>query len=1025
MNFDKTLHSVFVAVAAIAILFFASSCTLDFEQFETGDAGIEDAGDDDGGGGDADDLGPAEFGDECDVDDDCLDDGVCRGSVCLMPCADDSDCPDIANCFSVGDESLCAPRCTAHDDCEHIEDRDDLSCVYLVETRSFGASPHNVERACLTDSSDDGVFDAVDNCPDTSNATQQDSTGDGVGDACSDTPFCHVDSSEGTLEFDTVEFLPDSFAIPATAEGRWLPIVGTGPPIGGDDGGENQDEGSDSTVDSQLLLLDRRSGQWHDKGSIEFRGTHRFITATNTGGFVISPGIRDDAEPIGHWTQVSPSGEVSYGPEYSYYGYSNTILSDATPIRFPDGSVEHLRVDELTNIDGIATGMNFYLREVGENLNFGFTQSLDQYSGTDEPNSYDEFAGPPQTLRYPDGTAGFSLWHPGDSTLYLFDVTAPRSAPWRMSDSQALSIPEEIELSGDGEDDEPIMEDFSDFHPIAVPAPGGQLYVFDRHTGRAGRFVAERHEDTDSPEQALFERTWGGFERIPEYDLQDIGDFHDLSVYLLPDAVGLGIVGRLDEGSTQLHVREFYFHCHGQTGDFDTSSDGVGDLVDNCPLDDTPDQPDLDGDTWGDACDPDIDGDRIPNDIDIQSPEDGPTCESQADCNDTEVCEDAICIDPDDAVDESRDSNNDSVPNDEAGDGDDDGDNISNRYDPFAFDSANDGTPNLWSSDASGNSFSDSHLRDRDLDPYDFFSLPAGQDFLFLEKDDSGQRTLYRGDIDNAWQTTEIELPDGLNPHHLSYGSSDDIVYFLDGAPEETNRFVAYDLSANEIHTEIEIYPDDSPLAAIRRMSMIDLETYLVIHQTPDDERWYISEFSPVEVGYDRQGLDAINDAFNHFWYAHRYEYNGETITFFVGAETDCRECAAPYRYYHDTGEFELIQIGRSTVDAFAAQDDAMAFVASPIDGDSPPQLRHLQSINQYTFGHVDIEDGYGLPESLSLSQRRDANGEVMTGFVPLQMTTMSYRDQPSTVWIRIPGLSDWHRLVAGDDPIVEAAWRP
>lgn len=55
----------------------------------------------------------------------------------------------------------------------------------------------------------------------------------------------------------------------------------------------------------------------------------------------------------------------------------------------------------------------------------------------------------------------------------------------------------------------------------------------------------------------------------------------------------------------------------GGPGSGDEDSDGIGDIIDNCPGISNPGQEDMDGDGMGDACDPDKDGDGIPNEIDL------------------------------------------------------------------------------------------------------------------------------------------------------------------------------------------------------------------------------------------------------------------------------------------------------------------------------------------------------------------------------------------------------------------------
>ena len=53
------------------------------------------------------------------------------------------------------------------------------------------------------------------------------------------------------------------------------------------------------------------------------------------------------------------------------------------------------------------------------------------------------------------------------------------------------------------------------------------------------------------------------------------------------------------------------------TGGVDRDGDGVENAIDNCMNDANPGQEDLDNDGAGDVCDPDIDGDQLPNDFEI------------------------------------------------------------------------------------------------------------------------------------------------------------------------------------------------------------------------------------------------------------------------------------------------------------------------------------------------------------------------------------------------------------------------
>ncbi len=49
----------------------------------------------------------------------------------------------------------------------------------------------------------------------------------------------------------------------------------------------------------------------------------------------------------------------------------------------------------------------------------------------------------------------------------------------------------------------------------------------------------------------------------------------------------------------------------------DSDNDGLAHCIDNCPNVSNPDQADFDGDGLGDACDPDVDGDQVANNLDL------------------------------------------------------------------------------------------------------------------------------------------------------------------------------------------------------------------------------------------------------------------------------------------------------------------------------------------------------------------------------------------------------------------------
>ena len=917
---------------------------------------------------DASDIGPDEdtspdvdglpehqlLGSACNADDQCGEQGVCKGSVCLSYCAQDSDCIDGAACFSIGGEDLCAPRCRDTERCDHVDGHDALRCVYVVETRDHGSSPHSLSRACLTDSADDGVFDGIDNCSDAINPDQRDSTGDGVGDICSSTPRCHVQSSEGIFEVAPTSFRPGSFTAPHAVEGRWLPVVGT---VDGSGGAE-----------SSWTLLDRHSGEWHDQEALRFAGAGRFIAPTNGGGYIVSPGVRSGGDIMGAWTHINALGEATYEhPFRELEDGAPNITPLMPPARLSNGAHKALLVNSSVG------DVTFYTAQFTDDFTYEDPVELGGLTGPAQ-RFYSDFERPPQTLHHPDGSVGFSAWFGRDNTIFYFDVPAPRSAPGAAENLHLLPIPEEVE-----------GEDLSDFSPFVFPAIGGQLYVFDRHTGRAGRFLAQRSSED------LLDRQWGDFERTPEYDLSEFDDFTDPALYLLPAATGIGIVGRPAGESDSLQVREIYFECHPRSEDIDTSGDGVGDIVDNCPLEDNPDQDDLDGDFWGDACDPDIDGDGIPNALDV-----------------------------DGATDLSRDSNNNGVPNED--DDDIDGDGIANQYDPFPLDSSNNGTPNRWTDDASGNQYSDDELRQRNLDPYNFFSLPAGPGYVFITEDAEGERTLFRGAIDERGVASPIEFSEELNPHQPRFDATHTRLYLLTDAPGETNRFVVYDLATQDIVEDYELEDDQGAPLMLRSVSMVDDDQFLVVHERnagSSNPRWSISTISTAN--------DEITPLFSdmdHLWFAHLIDDH----LIFVGADTDCRECAAGYRYSVDDDEYEFIATTASGVLDFAAHGDVVTF-ATTGTSNSVAMIHHLSDAATRVTDSTRVDPPFQTLKAVSFSHYRAEDGSPDPQMASMTMAAINRWDQSTDIWIHLPhmtgDLSPWHLLLATDDTVVEVQWSP
>lgn len=992
--------SIFTSLFLVAALLSTPGCFLDFDEFELegqpGDGDNAGPGDGDGNGpgdgdgpgegdndgdndGDSDGSDPGEpraFGSVCESDDECISE-VCRGTVCLDHCEEDLDCPDSAGCFQIGTERLCAPHCLDSYTCNHIDYRDDFSCVVLVQTEEVGHAPHRIERACLTDRDEDGVFDGIDNCPDTINPTQRDSSADSVGDACSATPFCHLESIDGILDYPTTSFRAGEFTIPYHVRSRYVPVVGTIDEAG--------------RPESSLLLLDRHTQEWVQRSPLQFTGSGRHLVESNDGGYFLTPGERSNGVPLGSWLKIDGAeGEIS--TRGIYQNISNTF---GPYYRFPSGEI-------LRNVVFLNPGfpVQFLISRYNGltfagNLGFG-SQALDNFS----PNLRWE------PLEHMNGSTSLVGYSPSGQELYLLSTHAPltgSSVPDRFQIS-TLTIPtswiEPGEEDGNGEEgngeDAPEPEDLSGFDPLLVSAPGGQLYVFDRTTGRAGRFIAERTNDF-----APFRFQWTGFERTPEYDLEGLNDFESFSVYRIPEAMGIGVIGRpLDQPDTLL-AREIYLACLPGVNSRDSTGDGVADLFDNCPLVENPDQEDLDQDFYGDACDPDIDGDGIGNAFDLT----------------TEVVEET---DPETGepilvtveVDLSRDSTNNGIPNDNEIDVDND--LLADQIDPFPFDSSNNGVRNLWTVDANGTGFLDSHLRNFGVSPFYPFSVLASKEFLYIADNDNGERTLYRASVAEPFSAEAISLPEGVEPHELSFGLDTNQVVFLAGPPGESDRFLVYSLDTGEVVINQQVNQ------ALRSIRMIGENRFLAVHSAENEWRVF-------DITVDPNDPLAINrftlyQGFPHIWFADLLDGR----LFILAADHDCRECALLYRHDIDSGAYLIIG-GQSVPSAetfswgpflstTSIREDGRAQLSLQRSSATNPltEILPLTSISSSSFSRVRPASSVFSPNNTS---------------TPFYMVTGSRRGQPDGIWLGNPYAAPQFRwrpfLILEDRPIHEVRWIP
>ncbi|WP_206524275.1 EB domain-containing protein [Lujinxingia sediminis] len=942
------------ALALILLCSSASGCMMDFDGFTSGETGIlvdtdlpdaTDAGDDvdtdaeTPDGGDA-DLPPdeGEPGSVCAEDSDCTGEGVCRSNVCLTPCtfAEDT-CSAGFFCSEVGAEDLCVPACDDRGTCDARNvGRDDLSCVYLKQSGlAAGTNDVRLDRACLVDSDDDGVTDAIDNCPDVINPTQRDSNGDGLGDACSDEPSCHPDAADGLIIYPRVTLPEGQLSAPLAIYDRDLVLL------------SNSD---DPARASTAAVLDRAASTWTEISDLPYPGVARSVTQVEGRYTLISPGHSPLSErKTGRWLTVMPGG--SLGAELDF----GANLSSLNSIMMPSGVVKGLGrppQEESLAILNILGGGRVNVR--------GWTTALNANA-------------PLQLVPTPYDDAELAQY---DSALREI-VAITFSATGGISSTTRISIPTTwpaVPVIGE----EDLAEDLSGFDPIIFPAAAGQRYLFDRNTGRAGRI--------NGP----------GFQRLADYDIPEL--FEGLTqthVYVLPQALGLGVVGRPADAPDQVEVRELYFNCHPVSAALDGDEDGTGDIIDTCPITANADQLDLDGNGLGDACDDDIDGDNISNGSDILTIPGENGADPQT-------------------IDMSMDADNDGTPDNDDTDVDSDG--ILDRYDPFPRDSSNNGLRNTWSIDSDGDGAADSLERSQGSNPFHPLDTPTSRNIIFLTEDDSGSRTLYRASKNDVENAVVVELPATINPHGLRMSPSGRFVSFLTAAPGQTESFGVYDLTNDAFLFERNVG------AALRSINIVEEgpdgpDTYVATQQRfGDTSRWRISQ---IRINPDVD-VTTIFSGIDHIWESSQ---SGNSVIF-TAYDTDCRDCALTYGLDLNGAPPQPMLLGTIPAGAQGLHHPASGprFITSWTD-DSGAAV-----VGEFSFSGSSFGNAFG-PLTL-LDRFESVNFTSINRSVPRQVVFAASSDADTPmIWVHSPNatLSKLRYLPAGaaDNPIVELQLAP
>ncbi|MFU8805449.1 MAG: thrombospondin type 3 repeat-containing protein, partial [Bradymonadaceae bacterium] len=879
------------------------------------DTDTSDPEDTNGSSGDTDTAPPwadLAIGDACESDVDCGDAGTCMEGYCTKPCTFD-DCPGGSTCQAIGEQRWCVASCTDDYTCDHIAGRDDLGCVDLVHF-PFVGSGAQVVRACLPDVDGDRVYDGEDNCLDDRNPTQVDSDGDGIGDACDPEPFCHSASSDGILLHDAIDFRAGTFSAPDMINGSWLPIFG-----GATEAGDLSDD---------LRILDRAALTWSE-GTLPYPARRHGVAPSLDGSFISTPGEHlDGSGQPGLNLRLTADADAELAFAFGSALHEPTLMTTSLGVLYVHGYTEARDTNagrwSLRRFDP-ATRTYSNVRTVTEGNRVGWHAVRDLqghaifYSGP-EPSIG---VGGRLVRALPTGTA---------TTAYT--VTYPA-------------------LPGSENNPGPA------FDPFILPAPGGQLFAFDRNTGIAARLILDNTLGTASGQ------------RLPVLDL-DI-DLEDVHFVAMPNARGFILIGRPAGEPDKLVIKEHFFACLPGINDLDTDGDGVADILDNCPFQGNPEQEDADQDSLGDVCDPDRDGDGIPNEDDFI----------------LDAGSEVVWLD--------LDTDNDGIPNHL--DDDIDGDGIPNDQDRFPFDTFNDGIPNRWAVDSDGDGYPDVVEWAAGTSATNPLSFPRSGEVVYVR--DTGQvRTLELARIDAIHDEHLVNVTQGKEAHWPRFTPQGGFLVFMLDEPGQATEF-----GRASGHFGATVAPQTFNLGIPLRTvvpysessedAMNFLASVLAVHERIGQPgRWDISRvdlipsivFNPLSVDFSQ-----ISSA----------DLDGSSA-YFLAAPQGCPACSTAYRY-------NLIQEPPMTHQL-------------PLVPDGPTRIRRTNLGEYYV---APASDGSGtsayIRSASTLTELRPPQVKEVNSVVPLiadghLLVSAAIAGESYDLWLYNGLTHTWIRVLRSDD---------